>query len=169
MTKTSTSNNYEQEEDRILSVASPTTEEGTLLSKVSIEIHQVSSNPNKDHHGINPTGDEPREEEKTEQREDQQKMTRYTTITFCVWSIASAVSVAAWVPSATNFNRQARRTLCVLSEDVSETTEEVPYVIARGDGSTGGGGLPMPNREKAEDDETEELRRPKVNGEMPKG
>ena len=66
MTKTSTSNNYEQEEDRILSVASPTTEEGTLLSKVSIEIHQVSSNPNKDHHGINPTGDEPREEEKTE-------------------------------------------------------------------------------------------------------
>mmetsp|Transcript_35080 Transcript_35080/g.64555 ORF Transcript_35080/g.64555 Transcript_35080/m.64555 type:complete len:390 (-) Transcript_35080:653-1822(-) len=38
-----------------------------------------------------------------------------------------------------------------------------PYVVERGDGSTGGGGLPMP---KSADDE---LVRPKVGAEMPKG
>ena len=75
--------------------------------------------------------------------------------------------------------------LRVLSQDVSESLESeaaeegaqrVPYVIARGDGSTGGGGLPMPQSNKSpkqegdeDDDETEELRRPKVNAEMPQG
>ena len=50
-----------------------------------------------------------------------------------------------------------------------ETKEEdeenaVPYIIARGDGSTGGGGLPMP---KSEEDDG--LKRPKVGAEMPNG
>lgn len=40
----------------------------------------------------------------------------------------------------------------------------VPYVVARGDGSTGGGGLPMPK--SIEDDG---LKRPKVGAEMPNG
>lgn len=40
----------------------------------------------------------------------------------------------------------------------------VPYVISRGDGSTGGGGLPMPKAEKDDG-----LKRPKVGAEMPKG
>ena len=46
----------------------------------------------------------------------------------------------------------------------AETEEKVPYVIARGDGSTGGGGLPMPNS-----DEDDGLTRPKVGAEMPEG
>jgi hypothetical protein len=35
-----------------------------------------------------------------------------------------------------------------VAKDVTETQEqEVPYAISRGDGSTGGGGLPMPQQE----------------------
>lgn len=75
--------------------------------------------------------------------------------------------------------------LRVLSQDIRESVEsetmerrpqKVPYVIARGDGSIGGGGLPMPqhykspsNQEDEDDDEKEELRRPKVSAEMPLG
>eukprot|EP00526_Cylindrotheca_closterium_P011149 CAMPEP_0113659080 /NCGR_PEP_ID=MMETSP0017_2-20120614/32127_1 /TAXON_ID=2856 /ORGANISM="Cylindrotheca closterium" /LENGTH=393 /DNA_ID=CAMNT_0000573527 /DNA_START=117 /DNA_END=1298 /DNA_ORIENTATION=- /assembly_acc=CAM_ASM_000147 len=40
----------------------------------------------------------------------------------------------------------------------------VPYILARGDGSTGGGGLPMPKS-----DEDDGLKRPKVGAEMPNG
>lgn len=40
----------------------------------------------------------------------------------------------------------------------------VPYAIARGDGSTGGGGLPMPKS-----DNEDGLKRPKVGAEMPNG
>lgn len=126
-----------------------------------------------------------------------------TTITFLVWSIAaSVVSVAAWIspicdnnvgplPSCTCRQEISSTTLLrVLSQDVSESLEKsetaaeggaskIPYVIARGDGSIGGGGLPMPQSyvppTKSEEDgdenndETEELRRPKVNAEMPQG
>ena len=128
-------------------------------------------------------------------------------VTFVVWTIAGAVTVAAWISplydnialpcchidavncqhrSALGWSRNRERTkLGVLSQDVSESvdgqvTEEgaqnIPYVIARGDGSLGGGGLPMPqsySSSRHEDDEddhdVEELRRPKVNAEMPKG
>lgn len=65
------------------------------------------------------------------------------------------------------------------SETSAATSDETtPYVIARGDGSTGGGGLPMPNKkntirqaESAEDDVERDgsLRRPKVGAEMPLG
>ena len=64
-----------------------------------------------------------------------------------------------------------------------ETGEEaaVPYVVARGDGMTGGGGLPMPksksgdkkgelSQKNIDDDEDDDgLVRPKVGAEMPKG
>ena len=43
--------------------------------------------------------------------------------------------------------------------------DAVPYAISRGDGSTGGGGLPMPKPDEGE----EHLIRPKVGAEMPKG
>ena len=46
----------------------------------------------------------------------------------------------------------------------ADTKTSVPYVIARGDGSTGGGGLPMPHQA-----DHEGLARPKVGAEMPKG
>lgn len=38
---------------------------------------------------------------------------------------------------------------------------DVSYLIARGDGSTGGGGLPMPGKDRDED--SDGLVRPKVN------
>ena len=67
------------------------------------------------------------------------------------------------------------------SSTSEETTlsENLPYIIARGDGTTGGGGLPMPNKKKTKKDVNEiiddtsndnnELRRPKVGAEMPIG
>lgn len=45
-----------------------------------------------------------------------------------------------------------------VANDVTEKQVHVPYEIARGDGSTGGGGLPMPS--SLEDDDG--LVRPKV-------
>ena len=124
-----------------------------------------------------------------------------------VWSIlACAVTVAAWMPPISdasychnhrathNHNHYPDRKktiLRVLSQEVSESLEEettqtkIPYVIARGDGSIGGGGLPMPHNHKysssskndeeddeeddEDDNEKEELRRPKVSAEMPLG
>lgn len=67
-------------------------------------------------------------------------------------------------------NNVARpRTTLSVANDVTTTEQKqqeqkhVPYEIARGDGSTGGGGLPMP---KGGDDG---LVRPKVGAEMPEG
>lgn len=74
---------------------------------------------------------------------------------------------AAW--QVTNHPHRASSILSVTSRDVAETTKEdqsVPYVISRGDGSTGGGGLPMPN---AQDDDDDGLTRPKVGAKMPEG
>jgi len=53
-----------------------------------------------------------------------------------------------------------------VANDVTEKQEQkhVPYEISRGDGSTGGGGLPMPNKEA-----NDGLVRPKVGAEMPEG
>jgi hypothetical protein len=49
-------------------------------------------------------------------------------------------------------------------ESLTKEKDAIPYAVARGDGSTGGGGLTMPRTE----DDTE-LRRPKVGAEMPLG
>jgi lipoic acid synthetase len=63
----------------------------------------------------------------------------------------------------------------VETDDHVESSVTVPYAVARGDGSTGGGGLPMPLRHAADKDDIEEipidpsLKRPKVGAEMPKG
>lgn len=63
-------------------------------------------------------------------------------------------------------------------EDTSEVVEgDLPYVISRGDGSTGGGGLPMPHQHSrgntedptATERDDDDYRRPKVGAEMPKG
>lgn len=89
-------------------------------------------------------------------------------ITFVVWSVANLVSLAAWAPHF--YNPRCQTNLGVISQDVDEPSTdepEVPYVIARGDGSTGGGGLPMPQKNASE--ANKELRRPKVNAEMPQG
>ena len=71
--------------------------------------------------------------------------------------------------------RQQFSSLSVASQDIeqSKKTEDeddhaVPYVVARGDGSTGGGGLPMP-KQLVEEGEDDGLVRPKVGAEMPEG
>jgi hypothetical protein len=85
----------------------------------------------------------------------------------------------------TNINALSRwnecRRLFVASQDTdttTETTEKISYSISRGDGSTGGGGLPMPNQKQSaveqsldtlEEDVDDELKRPKVGAEMPNG
>ena len=85
--------------------------------------------------------------------------------------------------SSSSARTSRRNTISPLSvsqlEDTSEAVKgDLPYVIARGDGSTGGGGLPMPNqhnRGNTEDPtaggagEDDDYRRPKVGAEMPKG
>jgi hypothetical protein len=59
--------------------------------------------------------------------------------------------------------------ISVASQDLTtetQTEQNVPYLMARGDGTTGGGGLAMPRVSEEEDDG---LRRPKVGAEMPVG
>ena len=62
--------------------------------------------------------------------------------------------------------RSRNQNLIAWSSTEERTTsqeESIPYIESRGDGSTGGGGLPMPNqREKSVELEDDELRRPKV-------
>lgn len=53
-------------------------------------------------------------------------------------------------------------------DKASSTTSHIPYVVSRGDGSTGGGGRPMPTRRDIEHEE-DTLKRPKVGAEMPHG
>jgi len=84
-------------------------------------------------------------------------------------------------------NRYPPRTLCMVTSKHSSSEEAVhissdhvsSYVALRGDGSTGGGGLPMPRSkelEKVGDERSRDnistddhLVRPKVGAEMPKG
>jgi hypothetical protein len=70
----------------------------------------------------------------------------------------------AWHQSNTVMPRRQSTLISVASRDVEQETESIPYAVARGDGSTGGGGLPMPN---AETDDG--LTRPKVGAAMPEG
>lgn len=76
---------------------------------------------------------------------------------------------SAWY--LTSPQKAPRKTcLSVASHDTQgiKTTDDgekaIPYSVARGDGSTGGGGLPMPNT-----DDEDGLTRPKVGAEMPVG
>jgi hypothetical protein len=59
--------------------------------------------------------------------------------------------------------------LSVASQEVKDTqnkedAEKISYVVSRGDGSTGGGGLPMPQTDGGDG-----LARPKVGAKMPEG
>jgi lipoic acid synthetase len=81
--------------------------------------------------------------------------------------------VSTWRPSHRPFCTKVSAT--VETDDHVESSVTVPYAVARGDGSTGGGGLPMPLRHAADKDDIEaipidpSLKRPKVGAEMPKG
>jgi hypothetical protein len=73
-------------------------------------------------------------------------------------------SVQCFHSSNSNAKQLTRR--ATASRDIDhdiDTTETVPYVVARGDGSVGGGGVSMPR------DLDSQLVRPKVGAEMPKG
>lgn len=70
-----------------------------------------------------------------------------------------------------------RRTSSFSSSTLLSSTEEKPYVVARGDGTTGGGGVPMKKStqnqvsevDTDEDDNNDNLVRPKVGAPMPQG
>lgn len=98
------------------------------------------------------------------------------------WSGVHAFSTSYrsldWYLTSSRFTWRSTRTLplgMVLSESTSEKVgdgviKDVPYAVARGDGSSGGGGLPMPRSEqKSNDDDQDGLVRPKVGAEMPLG
>ena len=70
--------------------------------------------------------------------------------------------VLGWSLSGISSLQQRTTKLSVASQDV----DNVPYVVARGDGSTGGGGVPMPHSSVGEEDG---LTRPKVGAPMPDG
>ena len=114
-------------------------------------------------------------------------MTSCTLIKILFLSVASVMGVNAWI-SPISCREHSHTSLLVVSRDIDdslhhESTEEVnvPYVISRGDGTTGGGGLPMPAGRKSkssssdhqgddsEKDEDDILRRPKVSADMPLG
>ncbi|KAL3942053.1 MAG: hypothetical protein SGBAC_003681 [Bacillariaceae sp.] len=80
--------------------------------------------------------------------------------------------VAAFVqPTTRSSGIQRPSSLSVSQQEkvVEKSTkkEDASYIVARGDGSTGGGGLPMPKQLADEDDDG--LKRPKVGAEMPNG
>lgn len=65
--------------------------------------------------------------------------------------------------------RSIKLVLQSTADDEVKTEPAQPYIVTRGDGSTGGGGLPMPAQLRTEDEEEDGLRRPKVGAEMPNG
>jgi hypothetical protein len=86
------------------------------------------------------------------------------------------ISEGFQLSTGTNNVLSRRRTLLsVASQDTEKATEKIPYSISRGDGSTGGGGRSMPNKNagveqnNTVEDDDEELKRPKVGAEMPHG
>jgi hypothetical protein len=99
----------------------------------------------------------------------------------CVTTAALLLLLTCLAATTTALTPPARPTfLSVTSGQVSTTTDtsiiesttteqassSVPYAVARGDGSTGGGGLPMPYDD---DEQSPALRRPKVGAAMPHG
>jgi len=105
--------------------------------------------------------------------------------------MASVMGVNAWM-SPISCREHSHTSLLVVSRDIGdsirhesaeyeeeEEKSNVPYVISRGDGTKGGGGLPMPSGRQSsssehqgddsEKDEDDILRRPKVSADMPLG
>ena len=102
-------------------------------------------------------------------------MTRpqYFVIALAVLLCASS-SQAFVVPSlphyqTTSFSTTTQRSVAskdsILTDNVDEQQIQSDYQLSRGDGSTGGGGLPMPRQM----DDDDGLKRPKVGAEMPNG
>jgi hypothetical protein len=93
------------------------------------------------------------------------KISRQILVVFLLGHLQDGV---AWQPNNSHSTRQRNR-LSIASRDLDEVetqdkVKKVSYTVARGDGSTGGGGLPMPN---SSDDDG--LTRPKVGAAMPEG
>jgi lipoic acid synthetase len=95
---------------------------------------------------------------------DKTKMFKSTVLSVLLLSLASE-SNAFVQKSGARRHQPSPPTRLSVANDVTEKQERVPYEIARGDGSTGGGGLPMPSSLQNED----ALVRPKVGAEMPQG
>jgi hypothetical protein len=132
--------------------------------------------------------------------------TETMTMTSCILfkivflSVACVMGVNAWMSpiSCREHSHTSYTSLLVVSRDIGdsvhhESTEyecddagdeekeevNVPYVISRGDGTKGGGGLPMPagrqssssehQGDDSEKDGDDILRRPKVSADMPLG
>jgi lipoic acid synthetase len=91
-------------------------------------------------------------------------MFKSTVLSVLLLSLASE-SNAFVQKSGARRHQPSPPTRLSVTNDVTEKQEHVPYEIARGDGSTGGGGLPMPSSLQNED----ALVRPKVGAEMPQG
>jgi lipoic acid synthetase len=91
-------------------------------------------------------------------------MFKSTVLSVLLLSLASE-SNAFVQKSGARRHQPSPPTRLSVANDVTEKQEHVPYEIARGDGSTGGGGLPMPSSLQNED----ALVRPKVGAEMPQG
>jgi hypothetical protein len=104
------------------------------------------------------------------------------TIAVVISVLAGPISCFGWNQGAgsvvTIHNKGARRCRNILRAESSRAstaettlaapTADVPYVVTRGDGSTGGGGLPMP-KQMENHELFESQRRPKVGAEMPRG
>jgi hypothetical protein len=88
---------------------------------------------------------------------DKTKMFKSTVLSVLLLSLASE-SNAFVQESGARRHQPSPPTRLSVTNDVTEKHERVPYEIARGDGSTGGGGLPMPSSLQNED----ALVRPKV-------
>lgn len=111
-----------------------------------------------------------------------------TTILIIVLDSSNkSISCHAFTPVKTLQRRTQSNSNLNIIQRFSSTKQErdategkVSYVVSRGDGSTGGGGLPMPKKKRDEqqteplidevgDSNGDNLRRPKVGAEMPKG
>jgi hypothetical protein len=120
-------------------------------------------------------------------------MTVCTLFKIVFLSVASVMGVNAWM-SPISCREYSHTSLLVVSRDIGDSVHHestkydddgdeeevnVPYVISRGDGTKGGGGLPMPagrqssssehQGDDSEKDEGDILRRPKVSADMPLG
>ena len=106
-------------------------------------------------------------------------MTNFSSLLVLATTLTTSMPVAeAFAPRTTTKSQiLSARFQSTSHQEVTSTTKEeatsadddssnIPYVIARGDGSTGGGGLPMPKQLVVDD---ASLRRPKVGAEMPTG
>lgn len=108
------------------------------------------------------------------------KSTRAVPLLLVALGLCAAVT-EAFSAAVVALRQNSPSVLSATSQDTSEVIESstsskkvkeegnsennVPYIEARGDGSTGGGGLPMPNADDGDDG----LTRPKVGAEMPEG